>query len=436
MSNNPSAVAATKMNMKARTFFGGLVLILCLLFISHRHTAYMALDLILLLGLYQLLFNFSRARIQLRYAYQTIVLIPLVYVAGHMVSVVWYGIYLEFPATSLYIYMLLPLVVLAFDRFALKAHWLWYGVSLAGIAAGVFAVVEVVVQDIERAGGSFSKPIIFGDLSLILGLLSLMASRYLYQRHHFLLLLSGLGFVGGLLASLLSQSRGGWVFVPLALMIVGWCYRDVWRRSVVLRRGAVVGVIILALGIVSFSHILMKRFEIAETQIQTYLVDGPQDTSIGLRFELWRAALDIIAEHPVVGAGMHEFNHNVRELAGSGEIIKGTRGYRHAHNQFLHAWSTAGIFGLAGLLLAFWLPLRFFGRECRNDCLDTRALAVSGMLLVSGFFVFCLTDSLFVVSHAVKFYFFFILLLGYLLIQRQSGVAVAGMTRDRGRTGC
>jgi len=405
---------------KGRLAFNVLLISLCLLFIVHRHTAYMVLDLFILAGIVLLLVDFRRSIAVFRGASRPVVLIPVIYVAGHMMSVIWYGAYAVFPATSLYLYALMPVIVLVFMRFDLDESWFWVGICLAAIVAGLYAINEVFINGGPRAGGSFHKPIIFGDLSLMLGLLAMMASVNLYHRHRGLLLLSMLGCTSGIVASLLSLSRGGWLFIPLVLAIVAWFYKDVWRHSVVLRRGGVAALAIFAIIVGMYMPVLYKRVDKGVNEVQSYLDNEDRVTSISTRFELWMGAVRIISNHPVVGVGLDKFDDRIRTMIAEEEIPRGAAGYEHAHNQILHAWATAGVFGLAGLLAAFVIPLRFFYRNCRSDDLPLRAVAIAGVLLVTGFFVFCLTDSLFTVSHAVKFYFFFMLALACFTVKRKS----------------
>lgn len=58
-----------------------------------------------------------------------------------------------------------------------------------------------------------------GDISMSLGILSLIITLYAYQKESKLTFLSVIGGLCGIVGSLLSTARGGWVALPILLIV-------------------------------------------------------------------------------------------------------------------------------------------------------------------------------------------------------------------------
>lgn len=105
--------------------------------------------------------------------------------------------------------------------------WGWAGLGAGGIFISLQALYERISDGVERVSG-YTHPIQFGNLSMLTALfcvagLGWSLTRPYPQRTMFTWLL-GLGTLGGVLGSLLSGSRGGWVGLPLVLFVLYRAY--------------------------------------------------------------------------------------------------------------------------------------------------------------------------------------------------------------------
>jgi O-antigen ligase len=94
---------------------------------------------------------------------------------------------------------------------------LWWGVIGGALAALPFVAWQRIALGIDRPGGLINA-ITFGDLALLLALLSVTAAidmRDKPARPG----LAGLGALAGLAASLLTGSRGGWLALAVAALL-------------------------------------------------------------------------------------------------------------------------------------------------------------------------------------------------------------------------
>jgi O-antigen ligase len=144
--------------------------------------------------------------------------------------------------------------------------------------------------------------------------------------------------------------------------------------------------------------------------VMTY-EEGQGETSLGLRFDMWKAALAAFAENPLFGVGPMGFREVLaaRVEAGFGSPL--LAGFEHAHSDALHALATGGLVAFTGLVAAYWLPWRYFRRmHARHPSAAARA----GMALVLTFVILGLSDTMFVHRIALSAYVIGIAaLLGY-----------------------
>lgn len=277
-------------------------------------------------------------------------------------------------------------------------------VGMASLANGLYAIRELAEFGLEhRAAGSKGKAIPFGDISMLLAMLCILGGIYWssIDWRRSLLLFGAAAF--GLFAGIASQSRGGWLFFPVGVVV---CTLYLIRRykgyhlRIIGVMTAICMVLLLAL---SQTDPVGKRLDTTLSEIA--LTFGKTDTAGSLSFvqrrDMWRAALTAFAEHPLLGIGLGRMNGYFKEAHEAGlmseSVIRQNRGFghTHAHNDYLHVAATRGLPGLISLTLMYGVPLWLsFGAARRSPNDDSyRAGAYSGVMLVLAYMIFSLTDS-------------------------------------------
>jgi O-antigen ligase len=113
-------------------------------------------------------------------------------------------------------------------------------------------------------------------------------------------------------------------------------------------------------------------------------------TSVGLRLDMWREAINQFASNPIHGIGLRQFQkENVRALETGRIELQAIRKFDHAHNQYLDTLASGGLLGVLALALVFGGPLLFFLKAWRDD---QGQLAFAGIWVVLAFLVFGLTE--------------------------------------------
>ncbi len=129
------------------------------------------------------------------------------------------------------------------------------------------------------------------------------------------------------------------------------------------------------------------------------LKQGDMQTSFGQRVAIWIAVLEVVKEHPLLGAGMGDSKKEIEKIQ---KKYFPTRSYinnlYHIHNQFLQAYLDSGIIAFLLLLMLFYLLFRENFYE-----FDTYA-KIFGISLLTLFMM----DTPFHFSIGVAYVFFFI----------------------------
>lgn len=298
-----------------------------------------------------------------------------------------------------------------------RMRWFWLGLCWGTVAAGVLALVQRFGFAMDRVDGFTHHPITFGDLALAMGMMSLCALSAL--RNTRWAWLPVVALVAGLMVSVLSGSRGGWVGLGLAalpLLVFGRAMhgRVIWHTAA----------LILALLVAAyFLPVTGVAYRLAEavSDVRLYFSHDDATTSVGIRLELWKASWLMFSEHPWLGVGRDAFYQTLQTLARQSKLqISPALTYSSSHNDVLHFLATGGLLDCSLLLLMYGAPLRFFLRVLKQPDSPQRAAALAGVVLVLCFIGFSLTDVMFWLMIPKVFYVMMVcVLIGFCLTARE-----------------
>jgi O-antigen ligase len=259
-------------------------------------------------------------------------------------------------------------------------------IALVGLYQYAFTDDVITAEaGLRRLKSVYGSP---NNVGLYLGrVFPLLVAVALFARRQPRRWLYGAGALLAGTALVLSFSKGALLFgVPASLLLLGLLAGGRWLWVVV---GGLV-----AAGVAAIPVLRTPRF--------ASLFDLQSGTSF-FRLHLWRSAIDMIRDHPLLGVGLDNFLYAYR-----GRYIRPPAwqepNLSHPHNIILDYWSRLGILGLAAgvwLQVAFWrlaLPLRRLPKP------DERALAFGLMASMVDFLAHGLVDnSFFLVDLAFAF---------------------------------
>ena len=150
-----------------------------------------------------------------------------------------------------------------------------------------------------------------GDISMSLGILSLIIALYAYQKREVkLTVLSVIGALCGIVGiCFLPLEEDGLHYRSYLLLYFGFIaipFQNVFFLTFF-------GIIAVAsVGISQMpNNRIMERINVAQKDIQLYLDKNNGNTSLGARFEMWKSAIAMAKEKPLFGWGIQGAQKNV-----------------------------------------------------------------------------------------------------------------------------
>jgi len=318
-----------------------------------------------------------------------------------------------------YVYLLLVIPVYFLFR-TIKVNYglVWYGLFVGALVSALYGINQTMRDPVFdavfvwRAEG-VTNPIIYGDIALLLGIMCLAGTGWFRSKSNWLVVLPVLAVIMGLVASALSHSRGGWIAIPILLIVFIWYSRLYISKYTQLISILAIVSIVLAIYLIPQTRVEQKLEE-SIANVQMYFDSDVEsqyrNTSIGIRLEAWKAAWFVFIDNPLIGVGWGNLQEHAKVYVDKGVLNKSSIIYSHPHNQFLSVMASGGIVASVAILFLFYTPFRAFYKACRSSELsaDARRMALAGILLIVGFVIFNLSESFLERSRTVSFFIFYL----------------------------
>ena len=279
-----------------------------------------------------------------------------------------------------------------------------YAFPLGAITAFVASGLEPYrpYADSGRLGTYFLNVIHFGDLALMLGMLSLFSINLEQRNSPGSLLINLSGLFAGVYLSLESGSRGGWIAAP---MLAAYWLLSGNKGKVRAKTVAILAIAVAAVLVSVFADTIHERIADVFSGLSAFH-RGNGDTSIGLRLEIWQVAVHLFLANPLFGMGTEGYREAILMLEHSGAIGPLVREFAIAevHNQILSYAVKYGTFGLLSILAVYFVPLVLFVQAAGSSAGQARIAGGMGVCLVGGFFIFGLSVEIFNLKNTVTFY--------------------------------
>lgn len=282
--------------------------------------------------------------------------------------------------------------------------------------------------DNPRLAIFFVDPLTLGYLGLTLGILSFF-SIHLFSRDDWkIVLLKILGGMIGFYISFKTQSRTGWLAIPLILFLL--LYSRGPKNRLLSTLAAIAISAVIATGMYLSSSIVQNRLDAAVTDLKAYQFNGlNSETSLGERISFARMGLYYFKLSPIHGWGLRGYQTHANDP----ELLKfaseSTRA-SPARGSLFHSEITTnavahGIFGLVAILLLFILPVVLCVRQWRRG-INPR-LCAFGLAYLFCVIISSLSTEIFSLKFAASFHAVFLACLcAQLLTEDPALVSVDG----------
>ena len=215
-----------------------------------------------------------------------------------------------------------------------------------------------------------------------------------------------LTLVIGVVGLVATQSRSGWLAIPIFLVIgLVLAGKRVSRSRLVV---AGLAGITLATAVFASNPILRDRAQDVVSEVRACEVTPTTVSSVCIRIQLWRAAWTMFKRSPIIGNGsMDVFPRELQKLVDAKEISNFTitEAFDEPHNDMLFTMASHGVLGLLALLLVYLAPATIFVRRLSLDLpQQARVAAAIGLAVCLGFMVYGLTELMFRGMRTMGFY--------------------------------
>ncbi|WP_235025107.1 O-antigen ligase family protein [Caballeronia terrestris] len=293
-------------------------------------------------------------------------------------------------ALSLPIFLLLANVPVK----SLKA--IGWGCAFGAIGAGLWALdsaMHMTATELARLGNAYTNPIPYGNTALLLGFLSAMSIRWDTDHKRIAVSVKLLGLAAGIYASYMSGTRGGWLAIPLFLVLCSLNFG--WIRHKRHWFAAVAAAVIAMSALLATPH-GQERLTATKSDLTRLEYGAAADSSIGARLQLWRASLRLFEAHPALGIGKGRLESSLREMAKAGEVSPLVVNQR-AHSEFFSTIAELGGAGVLCLALLYAGPLVYFIRHRKSPNSDVSTAAYCGIAVSGSVIIFGLSIDVFTV---------------------------------------
>lgn len=236
----------------------------------------------------------------------------------------------------------------------------------------------------DRLTNYYLDPIIWGNFSIILGLISLSSIQSKDQL--FLKAYKLSGCVIGLSMSLLSQSRSGWIAAIIMVIVL-----LIMKRKELTVKKFTASLLTLSLVLLSlyfFMDTFKVRVDVTVSEFFDWQQNPLRDSSTSIRLNMLKISSQLFMLSPWIGFG--EFStlpiekiSTLKEFADPGSIL--TIQCCGPHNDFAAHALKFGFFGIFSFLITFLSPAYIFLRSTDSQSSCMGIMLILG-ILICGFF--------------------------------------------------
>lgn len=295
------------------------------------------------------------------------------------------------------IWYIIPFVILPVFFIRTPQHWkIW---AACWMVPMLILVIQVIIRhgvydfsfySIRKAMPPFFRNHVNYSALLSLLLPATFASWYLTPPKTILRKLLLIGLIIGIAGWVLAYSRGAWVALPCAMLMV-WIVKRKWMKPVM--------ILLVSLLMVTISWLITDRHYLKfipdhdATYFHTEFRDHMQatfegkDVSTAERWHRWVAGFRMIANEPITGFGPNSFylQYKPYTLRRFQTWVSNNPEHSTVHNYFLLVALEQGILGLfllIALVAGMFICLQQYYHQLQSRFFRTIALTISATLTI------------------------------------------------------
>ena len=284
-------------------------------------------------------------------------------------------------------------------NYKLEFNYLFYAIAFSASLIGINILTKIfynlnLFQEVHHTG----------IMSIFSGILFLFS---FYIQGHTERIGGKILFASASLFSLLGMSyyegRGSWVAALLTIIVIFFFEKN--KKKIISKIGLFVLPIALIFTLYSSNFLgFANRINSIYHDTTGYFIENNPQSSIGGRLEMWKAALLMSKENPIVGIGVNNFNFELHKLIDQGVISEHISTYKHPHSEYLSNFIEKGIIGLLSLMVIFLLPLKYSLKSLKPVDSNNPIFSIMVLAFVIFYLVYGIVNGVF--DHQITTLFF------------------------------
>jgi len=328
-----------------------------------------------------------------------------------------YELFFKYPFEVFKYLIFVPLVAVAINGLNLTEQN-FYKTFIIASSYSLYLAIYIIYYNVPRSIGVLESPIILGNLGVLFAVISLVVAFRVSGT--FWKIFAVLFFLSGIILSFLSGSRGGWLAILFALITMFSLAKfdgpfKKWHIVIFV-------FMIMSLTLYFLWDILpiQNRVMLAVSNFQEYQ-KGYYQTSVGYRFEMWKAGWYGYLDKPVLGWGFTHYSEVFKKYLELGLVkSRGDFVWGHPHNDFVQILVEFGLVGFVIFMAAFIYPLVFFFKHAMVFSKNNKQmlfLSLIGIIMIEAILEFMLTNRGVTIIYIFHFYIVLTLILMKLIRQ-------------------
>lgn len=297
-----------------------------------------------------------------------------------------------------------------------EKNYFWFGVVFAAISAAIFTVYQkyAVVGWWGRPVG-YMNAIQFGDIALLMASFSLCGCLWFFGKckNIYFSVLCFFSSLLGLMVSLFSWSRGGWLAIPFVILSLYQSFDIQIRRKYLFYLPFFLIFTFFCYLFLPENNLFKARVLQTDAEVISYIRgDENKSATVSTRMKMWEVGLDAFKFKPIFGWG--DLNVIKQQFSSSWVEINRQGDFNHLHNEYIDALAKKGLVGFAALMAMYLVPLYYFIGLMRTRQADVMPFAAAGVVLILCVMVFGLTQCFLAHnSGTMTFVFYLVIIKAY-----------------------
>lgn len=223
----------------------------------------------------------------------------------------------------------------------------------------IYTSYDIFINNYSRAG-YLINPIQFGVISIAIASVTLALKTTLYTEKKgmtYLTILSGVIALCGVMAGIMTQSRGSIIALPIVGIVILLLYCDRFNFGKMKVIFFIIATLSLGTITISQSTTTLDRFKNAINNTSAYYSGENTNTSTGVRLGQWQNAFEAGLKSPLLGIGRKEYVEYKNKQVEAGKFGKELLKFDNTHNSYLDAFARRGAIGLIAVIIFLGFPI-------------------------------------------------------------------------------